>query len=113
MREQLILTNLLSPESGGVVGAHLGEAAAPRPCPDIAGVTEEVDWLEPGGVVRPHRAQQHEQPGVVGRGHAQGGLRPYHGGPDVERGGGVVGNPVGVNNNQPEVLQGGISVTII
>ena len=106
-------TNLLSPESGGVVGTHLGEATATRPCPDIAGVTEEVDRLEAGGVVRTYRAQQHEQPRVVRRGHAQRRLRPYHGGPDVERGGGVVGNPVGVNNNQPEVLQGGISVTII
>ena len=102
-REQLIITNLLSPQSGGVVGAHLSEATATRPCPDIAGVAEEVDGFEPRGVVRAHRAQQHEQTGVVSRGHAQGRLRPYHGGPDVERGGGVVRNPVRVNNNQPGV----------
>ena len=95
-------TNLLSPESGGVVGAHLGEATATRPGPDIAGVTQEVDRFEARGVVGTHRAQQHEQPRVVSRGHAQGGLRPYHGGPDVERGGRVVRNPVRVNNNQPE-----------
>ena len=49
--------HLLGPEGGGVVGSHLGEAAAARPGPHVARVTEQVDRLEPGGVVRPHRAE--------------------------------------------------------
>ena len=97
--------HLLGPECRGVVGAHLCETAAARPSPHVAGVTQKVDRLEARGVVRTYGAEQHEQPGVLGRGHPQGGLRTDHGRSDVERGGGVVRDPGRVNNNQSETGQ--------
>ena len=93
---------LPDPESGRVVAAHLGKAAAAGPGSDIVGVGEQVDRFEAGGVVRPDRPEDDEQLCLSGRGHAEAAVEADEGGPDVEGGGRVVGHPLLVNLDQPE-----------
>ena len=91
----------LCPQCGGIVGAHLGEATTSRPGSHVLRVGQQVDWLEPGRVVRSHWAEQHEQPCFTSRGDSEGWFCPNHGRPDVEGGGGVVGHPLLVDHHQP------------
>ena len=93
---------LADPEGGRVVAAHLGEPAAAGPGADVVGVGQQVDRLEAGGVVRPDRPEDDEELGLGGRRHAQAGVEADEGGPDVERGRGVVRHPLLVDLDQPD-----------